>query len=162
MRAAVIFYSMSGNCRYLAEEISRITGADIIEIKPLKDYPSSGPARFMKGGKDAVTGKEPELAPYEFDAGSYDDIIFVYPVWAGRPAPPIKTFVSRNKEALKGKRISAAASSGGGDSRYLNRLKDMLGIDSFAAELAIADPAAKPSDEKDNAIKRFCDRILEG
>ena len=54
MRAAVIYYSMSGNCRYLAEEISRLTGACIIEIKPLKAYPSSGPARFIKGGKDAA------------------------------------------------------------------------------------------------------------
>ena len=37
----------------------------------------------------------PELEPYEFDADSYDRIVFGFPVWAGNVSPRIRTIFKR-------------------------------------------------------------------
>ena len=46
-------------------------------------------------------------------ASDYDEIIIVFPVWAGNITPPIRTFVADNLEKLKGKKISAFACQSG-------------------------------------------------
>ena len=150
---------MSGNTRMTAEKIADKLSADLIEIQPEKEYPSKGFRKFIWGGKSAVMGDKPMLQPYSFD-GSYDRVIFGSPVWASSFAPPIRSFIEENREALKGKRIGVFfCFSGGGADKAAEKLKKFLDIGSFEAELILIDPKDKPSADNDKKLADFCEKI---
>ena len=47
MKAIVVYYSMSGNTKYVAELIKKKLKCDILEIKPVKSYPDKGFKKFF-------------------------------------------------------------------------------------------------------------------
>lgn len=160
MKTAIVYYSMGGNTKLVAEKIAKQTEADIICIEPEKAYPDKGLRKFIWGGKSAVMGEKPQLLPYEFDAEKYERIIIGTPVWASSFAPPIRTFVEENKEALKGKKIAVfTCFSGGGADKAIDKLKQCLDITEFEAELILVDPKDKPSEENESKIKGFCSSL---
>ena len=113
MKAVIVYYSMGGNTAYTAQKIADRLDADLIRIRPVKQYPDRGIRKFLCGGKSAVMAETPALEPYAFQADLYDQVIIGFPVWAGTFAPPIRTFVKENGEALRGKPVSAFACQGG-------------------------------------------------
>ena len=160
MRTAIVYYSMLGNSELTAQKLAEKLGADMIRIEPDKAYPDRGAKKFLWGGKSAVMGDMPRLKPYEFDADKYDVVILGFPVWASRPAPPIKTFVEEFKGRLKGKKLAAfACQSGNGAEKAFARLKDQVGIDSFAAELILIDPKTRSDSSNEEKIDAFCEKI---
>ncbi|MBE6827502.1 MAG: flavodoxin family protein [Ruminococcaceae bacterium] len=160
MKTAVVFYSMSGNVRQTAEIIAAKLGADLIEIKPGKSYPDKGFKKFLWGGKSAVMGECPKLMPYDFDSDRYDAVIIGFPVWASTFAPPIRSFAEDNSDRLRGKRISAfACMSGSGGEKAISKLRTLLGIDGFEAEMILIDPKDKPKDSDIAKIEAFCKKI---
>lgn len=159
MKTAIVYYSMSGNTQQTAEKIAKELGAELICIEPVKEYPSEGARKFIWGGMKAVMGEKPELQPYQF-SGGYDRVIIGTPVWASNIAPPIRSFIHENKEALKNKRIAAfVCYAGGGADKALLKLKQALGIDTLEAELILIDPKDNPSAENDEKIMAFCRSI---
>ena len=160
MKSLVVYYSMSGNCEMVAGKIAEYTGADVLRLEPVKAYPDSGFKKFFWGGKSAVMGDTPKLNPYEFDASKYETIIIGFPVWASRMAPPLKTFVADNLEALKDKKISSFACQGGsGAEKAFSQLCGMLGRDSLDATLVLNDPKSRNGSENEKTIEAFCDKI---
>ena len=160
MKTAIIFYSMNGNTKFTAERIAERTGADLIEIKPEKNYPDKGLKKFIWGGKSAVMSETPKLLPYEFNADKYDLIVFGFPVWASNFTPPIKTFIKDNMEKIAGKDFAVyACCSGGGAEKSIDKLKNYLMIKDFKAQLILIDPMDKPSDDNDNKINDFISNL---
>ena len=161
MKTAIVYYSMLGNTKYVAEKIAQKLSVDIICLEPVKAYPDKGVRKFFWGGKSAVMGETPKLQPYQFQAKEYDTIIFGTPVWASNFAPPIRTFIQENKSALEGKKIAAfLCFSGGGADKAIEKLKQCLGIDKLAAELVLIDPKDKVMAENDEKIGEFCSQFL--
>ena len=161
MKTAIVYYSMSGNTRQTAATIAKALSADLIEIKPVKDYPDKGARKFIWGGMKAVMGEKPQLQPYRFD-GAYDRIIFGTPVWASSFTPPIRSFITENQEKLSGKSFAAfVCFSGGGADKALLKLRQFLEIDSFIAELILVDPKDRPTPENEEKLQVFCKK-LEG
>ena len=162
MKTAIVYYSQSGNCDFVANEIAKQIDADLIRIEPSKAYPDKGFKKFLWGGKSAVMGETPALVPYEFDAGKYDVVLLGYPVWASTFAPPIRSFVEQNKAALGGKKVIAFASSSGGNAeKSFVKLAALLKSDALFPTLSIVDPLGKPSDDKLAQIECFCAQIKE-
>ena len=160
MKSLVAYYSMSGNCEMVAGKIAELAGADVLRLEPVKAYPDSGFKKFFWGGKSAVMGDTPELNPYEFDASEYETIIIGFPVWVSRMAPPLKTFVVDNLEALKDKNISSFACQGGsGAEKAFSQLCGMLKRDSLDATLVLNDPKSRNSSENEKTIEAFCDKM---
>ena len=90
----------------------------------------------------------------------YDTVIFGSPVWASNMAPPLRTFIEDNKEALDGKRFAGAVCfMGSGGQRALKKLKKALGIENLAAELMLVEPKDKPREEVEAQIREFCDAL---
>ncbi len=157
MKTAIVYYSLTGNCRYAAKMTARRLGADLIEIEPVNAYPEKGFMKFFRGGRSAVMGEKPALKPYSFEPDKYDRVIFCFPVWAGNVTPPVRTFIEDNSDALRGKRLAAIlCHSGGGGSKTVEKLKDLLKIKELEAELELVDPRNKPDASKDKAIEDFC------
>ncbi len=160
MKTAVVYYSMSGNTAYAAQKIAELLGADLIGIRPVKQYPDRGFRKFFWGGKSAVMAETPALEPYAFDAGQYDRVIFGFPVWAGNVTPPLRTFVRDNREGLKGKQIAAfACQSGSGAEKAFGKLAACLGISGLEAKLILIDPKDRPREENGEKIRAFCEAL---
>lgn len=160
MKTAIVYYSMSGNTAFAAQEVAADIPADLVPLVPHKAYPSKGVRKFIWGGKAALMGDMPELEPYEFDADAYDRIVFGSPVWASSFAPPLRTFIRDQGDALSGKRFAAFVCMGGsGDQKALDKLRELLGVDSFEATMTLIDPKDKPTRENEHLIREFCSQL---
>ena len=160
MKTLIVYYSLEGNTEWAARTIAAAIGADLLRIEPEKAYPDSGFRKFFWGGKSAVMAETPKLEAYDADPAEYDRIVFGFPVWAGNVTPPIRSFVKQHD--LRGKRFAAfACQSGAGAEKAFVKLKDLLGIDAFDAELILIDPKSKPSAENDRKREDFCARLNE-
>jgi DNA-binding transcriptional ArsR family regulator len=96
LKACVIFYSLTGVTRGIAEGIRNSSGCDLIEVKTRTKYSTftaytTGVLRSRKGVCDAIV-------PDEIDVSQYDLLIIGTPVWAWKPAPAINAAV----RALRG------------------------------------------------------------
>ena len=159
MKTAIVYYSMSGNTKYVAEKIAEKIEADIIRIEPVKAYPDKGAKKFIWGGKSAVMGEKPALHPYEFNVEKYDRIILGTPVWASNFAPPIRTFVKENPDIHEKKVAIFTCFSGGGADKAIEKMKRYIGIERFEAELILVDPKENVKVEDDEKIDEFCQNI---
>ena len=154
MKTAIVYYSMHGNVRYVAEKAAKELGADLIELKPVKVYPDKGAMQFIWGGSAVTFKKKPDLEPYSFNASDYDLIIIGTPVWASNFTPPLRTFFESND--LTGKKIAVIATSAGGDSsKCIDAVKTAAKAETLAATLSLVDPKGQPSDEKEKKISEF-------
>ncbi|MGN1126608.1 MAG: flavodoxin family protein, partial [Ruminococcus sp.] len=160
MKTAIVYYSMSGNTKYVADKIADgIKGsgeADVIRIEPKKVYPDKGIKKFFWGGKSAVMGEKPKLLPYEFSSDKYDRIIIGTPVWAGTFAPPIRSFLHEHKDMTDKKWAVFACFSGGGVDKAIEKLKSFIGIEEFEAKLTLVDPKDNQKPEDEEKIGAFC------
>ncbi len=164
MRTAIVYYSMSGNTKYVADKIAdeiKTSGeVDIIRIEPVKAYPDQGAKKIVWGGKSAVMGEKPKLQPYEFNIEKYDRIIFGTPVWASTFVPPLRTFINENKD-IKDKKIAVfTCFSGGGADKAIDKMKKYIGIKQFEAELILIDPKENVKEEDDVKIAEFCSMLV--
>lgn len=157
---AIVYYSMSGNVEFVAEEAAAKIEAELIRIEPVKEYPSKGVKKFLWGGKSAVMGETPVLKEYLFDADKYDTVIFGSPVWASNITPPIRTFIKDNADGLKDKKIGLfLCYSGGGAEKAADKFKKLLSVDEIISPLFLIDPKDRPSEDKEKAIADFFDTI---
>ena len=160
MKTAIVYYSMSGNTKYVADKIAdkvkTSEEVDIIRIEPKKAYPDKGAKKFFWGGKSAVMGETPALQPYEFNIEKYDRIIFGTPVWASTFVPPLRTFINDHPD-VKDKKIAVfTCFSGGGADKAIDKMKKYIGIEKFEAELILIDPKDRVKEEDDEKIAEFC------
>ena len=157
MKAAIVYYSMSGNTQLAAEKIAEKIDADLIRLVPKTAYPTKGLKKFLSGGRDAIKAAEPDLEPYEFDAEKYDTVIFGMPVWASSVTPPLRTFIRDHLAELDGKRIAAfACMLGSGGDKALAKLQGALGVKAFTASTVLIEPKSKNQAENDIKIGAFC------
>lgn len=160
MKTLLVYYSLEGNTKYVADKIKEKTGADLLRLTPKKSYHDKGFAKFFWGGKSAIMAEKPELEEYDVDLAGYERIVFGFPVWASNYTPPLRTFIEDNKEKLTGKKYAAYACQGGsGAEKALAKLAKSLGIETIEHTAVFNDPKARMAPEKDQQIEAFCDEI---
>lgn len=162
MRDLIVYFSLEGNTEYVAQKIREKLNARVRCLKPVKAYSTKGFAKFFWGGKSAVMAEKPELESYDIDLGEVDRIIFGFPVWASNFAPPLRTFIEDNREALSGKRFAAyACQAGSGAEKALTKLSKCLNETAFEQTAIFIDPKAKPSEETELQIEAFINALKE-
>ncbi len=80
MRNLIVYYSLEGSTKYVAEKMAEKLEADILELIPKKSYHSKGILKFIFGGKSAIMAEKPALEDYSIDLSLYDRIILGSPV----------------------------------------------------------------------------------
>ena len=115
MKTAVVYYSWSGNTRFAAETIAKKAGADLFEIKAETPY-NSDFGKCCDEAKPECYGKTLRpIKPIEgLDLAKYDMVFVGSPNWWGTMAPPVRTWVTQSKVALKGKTVCLFQTHGGG------------------------------------------------
>lgn len=159
MKSIVVYFSLEGNSKYVADRIAEYVGADTLGLEPVKKYPTGNVSKFVWGGKSVVFGDKPKLLPYKFDAKDYDVIIIGTPVWAGTFAPPLKTFLREHD--LSHKKVALYACCGGGSTeKCIDNLKKELKNCEIIGSFSLVDPGQKQSEENIQTIKAFCSKHL--
>jgi len=123
MKSVILYYSRTGKTRFLAEKLGDELGADLAEIRDLKER--RGLSGFLGGVRDAHLGLKTEVAPSSFDLSNYEVVIFGTPVWAYSPTPAVSTFLDKCNLVNK-KVILFVTSRGVGYRRAINILKDIV------------------------------------
>lgn len=93
-KTLVVYYSLSGHTKKIAEQIAKLTNADTYEIKTAEPIKSSA-GFYMQAKKWLVEEKYPELAEKLPDFSAYDTIFVGGPVWWYAPAAPLLTFLQK-------------------------------------------------------------------
>lgn len=67
---------------------------------------------FYSNGMQAALKRKTKIKPIEKDPSSYDIVIIICPIWAGVMPPPIRTYISENKERIKKTAFLSVSGSG--------------------------------------------------
>ena len=93
----VVYFSATGNTKAVAEEITRLTGADLYEIVPAVPYTdedlnyNNNECRANQEMNDASA--RPAIGSEAMDVSSYDTVFIGYPIWWGTMPRIINTFL---------------------------------------------------------------------
>jgi flavodoxin len=154
MKTLVIYYTRTGNSKFAAETIAAELGADTEEIVDLKNR--QGRLAFISAGRDAMSGKETEIAQTKRIPTDYDLIIIAQPVWAGSPTPAIRTYL--NKNDLSGKKV-ALFFSDSNLGKAVEKTKALIPNSTFVGELALPAKAFENKEEAKKKIAEWCDTL---
>jgi flavodoxin len=128
LKKLVIFYSLDGNTKLVAETIAGAIGAGLLQLKPKSEIKAHGFFKYFLGGMQVVLKKKPELLPFEKNPADYDLIFIGSPVWASSYTPAVNSFFSNCK--LSGKKIAVFCTlSGQSDKPLINMKKALAGND---------------------------------
>lgn len=82
-RAAIFYFSETGNTRSVCEVLGREIPADLIELKVVKE--------------SAAKGELPVVEPGRVDLKPYRLIVVASPVWMGNLVPAVQAFLNDNR-----------------------------------------------------------------
>lgn len=158
MNAVIVYFSLEGNTKYVAEKIAKLLNADMVQLIPVKEYPTGKVSKFFWGGKSATLKEIPKLEAYHFDSQNYDLVLLGTPIWAGTFAPPLRTFIRENK--LTGKKVALFACSGGGSAeKCFDQLEKEISDCTVLSTLRLIDPVKNAKPEDDERIIDFCKKL---
>ena len=123
-KTLIVYYSLTGNTKFIAETIKEEINADILAIKPKKELNPESSSRFFWGGYQSSMKSKPKLEPFDIKPLDYDLIIIGTPVWAWNFSPPIRSFIKNIN--LEGKKVALFSCSAGGTEKALNKLEENL------------------------------------
>lgn len=151
MRRAVIYYSLEGNTQAAALTVANALHAELFRIEPLKPISQTGWQRMLMGGMQSSLGICPKLKDLPFRPGDYAQIILGTPIWAGKCAAPVWSFLKNfDTNELDEKVTAVFTCSGGGDNEgCMKQLKKCFHHIQTAAALADKNnPACSENEEK--------------
>ncbi|ADC47786.1 hypothetical protein mru_1936 [Methanobrevibacter ruminantium M1] len=111
MSILVAYYSRTNVTKKVAESIANQLDADIEEIVPKVKY--DGKIGYMRGGKDAISEKIIDLDSLKYNPADYDLIYLGTPVWAGRAATPVISYIKQNEGSFNDVKFFVTAGGSG-------------------------------------------------
>lgn len=92
MTVRIVYYSLSGTTARVARRLAPLLDAELAEVRCPRYQ--GGKWRYALAAIDSVRGFRPEIdAPG--GVGEAELVVLGAPVWAMRPAPPIRSFIER-------------------------------------------------------------------
>jgi flavodoxin len=91
MKSLVIYYSLTGKTKLVAQAIAEALNAAPVEITERRPIPM--PFVYLIGGFRAITNRGSKINPIGVDLKEYERIFIGSPIWASRPVPAINSFI---------------------------------------------------------------------
>jgi flavodoxin len=151
MKSLVVYYSRTGNAKFVAETIAATVGADLEEIVDLADR--SGSKGFLLAGKDATKGNTTKIAETQKHPQDYDLIVMGQPVWAFAPTPAIRTYIKQND--LSGKKVALFFTQGWSRPQAIEKTKALMPNCEFVGVLSLVEPLSS-KEESEQKIIDWC------
>ena len=117
MKIGIIYYSRTGNTRNVAKKLeeklkNKKISVELIEVKHTKK------PGFFRAGYAAIKQKDLPITNTNFDLKKYDILLFGAPIWAGKPAPFVKTFINKAKNS-EGKKAAVFLTCSSNPNKYV-------------------------------------------
>jgi flavodoxin len=158
MKAIIIYYSLDGNTRFLAETISYALYMDKLELRPKEEIPRQGFKKYIWGGKQVFFKEKPDLQHFHLDLDQYTHIFIGTPVWVGTYAPVFNTFFS--KIHIAGKKVALfCCHGGGGVAKTFENIKKCIPRNEFIGEIQFQDPSKGYREANAEKVKDWADKM---
>lgn len=118
-KTLVIYYSLTGNTKEIAEKIKNKTNADLYEIKTAESLPA-GPKLHLAVREQLKTQKYPALENIP-DVSAYDTIFIGAPVWWYTAATPVLSLL--DQVDFQGKKVVPFSTQGNNVGTFLEDFK---------------------------------------
>lgn len=155
--ALVIYYSLKGNTRHIAQEIAQATGADLLELRTPQEPQSKGFAKYVWGGAQVVMRRRPRLEPWDADLAAYGLLFIGTPVWAFTYAPPLRSFLAAF--TLRQRRVALFCTHEGGPGKTLLHLRRALAGNEIVGERDFLTPLARGAESAEEA-RRWAEAMV--
>lgn len=149
LRSAVVYYTLTGNTRSIAEAIAAEIGADLIELKTRRDMRKLGILAYVIEGFQAIFKITPALVPLDKVPGDHDVLFIGTPVWASRLAPAVRALLKRFR-IVDRKMAFFCCCSPGGAGNTLDDLELLLADNEVLDKTEFVD-ASEPGSEENAA-----------
>ncbi len=105
----VVYYSLTGHTRQIAETIAAMHEADLEAIEDTfnRDTVLGRPRSAIEG----LLGLRSSITPPKHDPGEYDLVVVGTPVWAARLSSPVRAYLSQQRASLE--RVAFFCTQGG-------------------------------------------------
>ena len=155
MKSLVVYYSRSGNSKFVAQTIAEKIGADIEDVIDKKNR--RGRLGFLTAGYDATRGKETQIEETKFLPKNYDLIVVGTPIWNSRPTPAIRTYL--NKNDLSSQKVALFCTlDGSNEEKVTANIKKLLPNGNIISTLAV-EKALKNPEEAKSKISAWCSNL---
>ena len=122
MKNLIVYYSFTKNNEKLAYYLRSKLNCDSVKIETLKKRTAFS-LLF-----DLVFDRKPEIKPVRYYLPHYEHIIFIAPIWAGKIAMPLKSYLMDQKSNIKSYSfISVCGSRPGQKEKIFNELSRVIG-----------------------------------
>lgn len=159
MRKIVVYYSFEGDTKVIGDAIAEEIGADILELKLLREVKKKEYMKTYIGPKQVLMKTAPILRSFNIDPQDYDLIIIGTPIWGGTFAPAIRTFLTLEK--FNDKKIGlyyCFAVKAGLISKHLRKkLKNNIILD----EIGFKNPLETYADKGIERAKKWANSLLD-
>lgn len=157
-KTLIVYYSLTGNTKLIAETIKSAIDADILSLKPVNELNPDKGSRFVWGGYQSFMKKKPKLEPIDINPLEYDLIIMGTPVWAWNFSPPLRSFISMFD--LKEKKLAIFTSSQGQTEKPLDNLKKIFG-DNIIETQRFIEPLKNDTEEQKAKAIEWAKKIVQ-
>lgn len=118
----IVFYSLTGVTKSIAEMVQKKTGSDLYEVKTQRTYDSDMWKAWDEAQKETASGLLPELTGQLPDLGRYDFIILGGPVWGWTVSNPLLAYIKQTD--FTGKKIAAFWTFYDHDEKYAEAIQN--------------------------------------
>ena len=154
MRALVVYYSLTGHTRGIAERIADECDADIEQIKDVK--PRTGGWGMISSGGEALFKRPALIQTTEKDPVQYDLVILGTPVWTWTMSSPMRSYITQHASSFN--RVAFFCTEGGtGGARTFGHMTELIGKQPVAT-LEVTETDLKTGADKDK-LKQFIGTI---
>ena len=156
MKTLIVYYSLEGNTKMIAECMAKELEADLQRIKPAKEI-SAGASKYLWGSIQILMKKKPEIMPMDKNPEDYDLILIGTPVWAWTYAPPIATLLSQVD--LEQKSVAFFSCHGGQNGKTFQKLKEQLPGSQVLGEIDFFEPLKKDKEASLQRAREWCQKL---
>ena len=112
MKPLVVYYSLTGKTKLVAQAIAEALNTTLLEIKETKPVPR--PFVYLIGGFAATINRGSKINPVDVDLKQHETIFIGSPTWNSRPTPAINSFIYQTN--FEGRSIIPFFTMGGDNS----------------------------------------------
>ena len=160
MKAIVVYYSLDGNTKIIADAIAEEMDCEFLRLVPKKDVPNKGVMKYFWGGKQVTLKEKPELLPYDKNLNEYDLIIIGSPVWAGSFVSVFNTFFS--EVFINNKKVALFCTYMGSEGKTFINFKNKLEGNDIIGQIGFKSPANKENtDENVLEAKKWISKLVD-
>lgn len=159
MERILIYYSLEGHTRFIAQQAADLLGCDLYELQLEKQYPSKGFGKYFAAGRDSVFHFKRAFKQPLPDLGKYEVVLLATPVWAGSVSAPMYTYVKEARFPAKDLYL-IACNSGGDVSKCFSTIKKIKTDGHVRGEISFLNPSSATFERELQRLKAFCKAVL--